>query len=62
MPANEPLRITFMRSRIAPRAFLVDTNLDVHSLEELRVRAARHADFVIIDESTGEDVTQIVLA
>lgn len=62
MSANEPVRITFMRSRIAPRAFLVDANLDPHSLEELRMWAAQKRDFVIIDEATGEDVTRIVLA
>ena len=62
MPASEPLRVAFMRSRIAQRGFLVDANLDLYSLEELRTRAAHGADFVIIDESTGEDVTRILLA
>jgi hypothetical protein len=60
--ANDPIRITFVRSKIAPRAFLVDSNLDSHSLEELRIWAERKRDFVIIDEATGEDVTRILLA
>jgi hypothetical protein len=62
MPANEPIRIAFIRSKIAPRAFLVDSNLDPHSLEELRIWAEHKRDFVIIDEATGEDVTRILLA
>ena len=62
MPASEPLRITFMRSRVAQRGFLVDADLNLYSLEELRTRAADSADFVIIDESTSEDVTRILLA
>jgi hypothetical protein len=57
--ANDPIRITFVRSKIAPRALLVDSNL---SLEELRIWAERKRDFVIIDEATGEDVTRILLA
>ena len=59
MSANDPIRITFVRSKIAPRALLVDSNL---SLEELRIWAERKRDFVIIDEATGEDVTRILLA
>ena len=62
MPSTEPIRITFMRSRVAPRAFLFDSNLDTYSLEELRDWAARGVDFIVIDESSGEDVTRILLA
>jgi hypothetical protein len=62
MPLTEPIRITFMRSRVAPRAVLVDSNLDPHSLEELRDWAKRGVDFVVIDESSGDDVTRILLA
>jgi hypothetical protein len=62
MSANEPIRIAFIRSKIAPRAVLVDSNLDAHSLEELRNWAEQKRDFVIIDEATGEDVTRILLA
>ena len=51
MPLTEPIRITFMRSRVAPRAVLVDSNLDPHSLEELRDWAKRGVDFVVIDGS-----------
>ena len=62
MAQNEPMRITFMRSRLAPRAFLVDANLDLHSLEELRDWAARKVDFIAVDESSGEDITRVLLA
>jgi len=51
-----------MRSRLAPRAFLVDANLDLHSLEELRDWAARKVDFIAVDESSGEDITRVLLA
>ena len=62
MDRNGPIRITFIRSRLAPRAFLVDTNLDLHSLEELRDWAARKVDFIVVDESSGEDITRVLLA
>lgn len=62
MTKGDAIRITFMRSRLTPRAFLVDSNLDVHSLEELREWAARKVDFVVVDESSGEDVTRVLLA
>jgi hypothetical protein len=62
MPSHRPIRITFMRSRVTPRAFLIDANLDLHSLEELRAWARRKKAFVIIDGSTGEDITRILLA
>jgi hypothetical protein len=62
MSSRRPIRITFMRSRVSPRAFLIDANLDLHSLEELRAWARRKKAFVIIDGSTGEDITRILLA
>ena len=62
MDRNGRMRIMFMRSRLAPRAFLVDTNLDLHSLEELRDWAARKVDFIVVDESSGEDITRVLLA
>lgn len=62
MSQDEPVRITFNRSRLEPRAFLVDTNLDIHSLEELRHWAARKVDFIVLDESSGHDVTRVLLA
>jgi hypothetical protein len=62
MSQNQPVRITFMRSRLAPRAFLVDTNLDLHSLEELRDWAARKVDFIVVDENSGKDATRVLLA
>lgn len=62
MPSHGPIRITFIRSRVSSRAFLIDANLDLHSLEELRTWARRKKAFVIIDGSTGEDVTRILLA
>jgi hypothetical protein len=62
MTQDEPVRITFMRSRLAPRAFLVDANLDLHSLDELRDWAARKVDFIVVDETSGEDITRVLLA
>jgi hypothetical protein len=62
MSSHEPIRITFMRSRVTTRAFLIDPNLDLHSLEELRGWARRKKAFVIIDGSTGDDITRILLA
>jgi hypothetical protein len=62
MSSSEPIRIAFMRTSSAPGAILVDSNLRLHSILELRVWAERKKTFVIIDESTGEDVTQLLLA
>ena len=62
MSQNEPVRITFMRSRLGPRAFLIDSNLEIYSIEELRDMAARKVDFVVIDETSGDDVTRVLLA
>jgi hypothetical protein len=62
MAPKEPVRVFFIRSRLAPRAFLVDSNLDLHSLEELRDWAARKVDFIVLDESSGEDITRVLLA
>jgi hypothetical protein len=57
MSSHKPIRITFVRSRVTPRAFLIDANLDLHSLEELRSWPRRKKAFVIVDGSTGEDIT-----
>jgi hypothetical protein len=42
-------QIKYHRSRSLPRVFLIDDNLDDHSLDELRTRAARKVNFVVID-------------
>ena len=52
----------FQRSRIDPRAVLVDERLNLRSLEELRGWAARNIPFKVIDPTTGEDITRILLA
>jgi hypothetical protein len=52
----------FERSRIDPRAFLVDDQLNVRSLDELRRWAARNVAFKVIDAESGEDITRILLA
>jgi hypothetical protein len=44
------------------RAILVDTDLDVHSVDEVCGWVKDGADVVVIDGDTGEDVTRIVFA
>ena len=62
MARREPIKIKYHRSRSLPRGFLIDDNLDDHSLDELREWAARKVNFVVIDSDTGEDITRIMLA
>jgi hypothetical protein len=62
MDRQELIKIKFHRSKYRPRAFLIDENLDDHSLDELRRWAARKINFVVIDSDTGEDITRIMLA
>jgi hypothetical protein len=62
MERKEPIKINFHRSRSLPRGFLIDENLDDHSLDELRKWATRKINFVVIDSDTGEDITRIMLA
>jgi hypothetical protein len=62
MARQEPIKIKYHRSRSLPRGFLIDDNLDDHSLDELREWAARKVNFVVIDSDTGEDITRIMLA
>jgi hypothetical protein len=51
--------ILLPKTRSLPRGFLIDDNLDDHSLDELRDWAARKVNFVVIDSDTGEDITWI---
>lgn len=62
MPAGEPIQITLVRSRVTQRGLFVDSNLNVYSLDELLFWAKRRTPFVIVEESTGEDLTQLILA
>ncbi len=62
MARREPVKIKFYRSSSLPRGFLIDEDLDGHSLHELRKWAARKINFVVIDSDTGEDITRIMLA
>ena len=59
---RKPRTVIFQRSRIDPRAVLVDERLNLRSLEELRGWAARNIPFKVIDPTTGEDITRILLA
>jgi hypothetical protein len=58
----EAIRITFLRSRHNPRAVLVDENLDLHSVDELRRWARSGIAFVVIDPDTRQDVTRVLMA
>lgn len=54
--------ITFLRSRHNPRAVLVDENLDLHSIDQLRRWVRSGITFVVIDPETGQDVTRVLMA
>jgi hypothetical protein len=45
MERQEPIKIKYHRSRSLPRGFLIDDNLDDHSLDELREWAAQKGQF-----------------
>jgi hypothetical protein len=62
MRRSEAVRITYLRSRYHPRAVLVDKNLDVHSVDQLRRWAHDGVSFVVVDADTGQDVTLVLLA
>ena len=62
MRRSEAIRITYLRSRYHPRAVLVDQNLDLHSLDQLRHWARKGVAFVVVDADTGQDVTLVLLA
>ncbi len=57
-----PVVIRFHRHAHAARAVLVDANLDLHDVNQLRNWKASGIDFVVIDDETGEDVTRVLLA
>jgi hypothetical protein len=62
MRRSEAIRINYVRSRYQPRAVLVDQNLDLHSLDQLRRWARRGVAFVVVDADTGQDITLVLLA
>jgi polyhydroxyalkanoate synthesis regulator protein len=57
-----PIIIKFQRCYHAKIGVLLDANLDLYGLDELRRWAARKINFVVIDSDTGEDITRILLA
>jgi len=57
-----PAVVQFIRSKIRPRAVLVDQDLNPQSVAELRRWARQGRNFVIIDADTGDDITRIMLA
>ena len=62
MRRSEAIRITYLRSRHQARAVLVDQNLDLHSIDQLRRWARRGIAFVVIDADTGQEITLVLLA
>jgi hypothetical protein len=60
-PEPAPM-IKFHRHAHAERAVLIDANLDLHGIDELRKWAASGVSFVVIDDETGEDVTRVLLS
>ncbi|MBV8763643.1 MAG: hypothetical protein JO137_11470 [Hyphomicrobiales bacterium] len=65
MPARtskKTANIIFERSRIDARAVLVDEQLNLRTLDELRRWAARRIPVRVIKSATGEDITRILLA
>jgi hypothetical protein len=61
MLTDEPIQITLVRSRVTQRALFVDSNLNTYSRDELLFWAKRRTPFVIVKESTGEDITRVIL-
>jgi polyhydroxyalkanoate synthesis regulator protein len=62
MRRSEAILITYLRSRYQPRAVLVDQNLDLYSVDQLRRWARRGVSFVVVDADTGQDITLVLLA
>lgn len=57
-----PFVIKFHRHARAQRAVLIDANLDLLGIDDLRKWAASGVSFVVIDDETGEDVTRVELS
>jgi len=66
MPPNrfraEPVVVKFVRSKLHPLGYLVDPDLNLRSVDELRRWAARQRNFVVVDSASGEDITRVLLA
>jgi len=62
MRQSAAIRITFLRSRHNPRAILIDENLVVYSVDQLRRWARGGIAFIVIDPDTGQDVTRVLMA
>jgi hypothetical protein len=62
MRRSEAIRITYLRSHYHQRAVLVDQNLDLHSVDQLRRWARNGITFVVVDADTGQDITLVLLA
>jgi hypothetical protein len=62
MREPQAIRVTFLRSRHNPRAEIVDENLDLHLIDQLRRWTRRSISFVFIDPETGQDVTRLLMA
>jgi hypothetical protein len=57
----EPAVLKFVRSHHNKIGIIVDENLNCVAHSELRKRAARKMNFVVIDGDSGEDITRILL-
>ena len=58
----DAIRIIYLRSRHNARAVLVDKNLELHSIDQLRRWARCGVSFIVVDPDTGPDVTRVLLA
>jgi hypothetical protein len=55
-------RCSQQAKRMTTAAILVDSDLDVHGVDEVGRWAAAGVDIQVIDSDTGEDITRIVFA
>ena len=60
--AQDKIVMRLHRTTTAAMAILVDSNLDVHGVDEVGRLAAAGAKIQVIDNDTGEDITRIVFA
>jgi hypothetical protein len=60
--AEGPIVMRLHRMTTAPTVILVDSDLDVHGVDEVGRWAAAGVEIQVIDNDTGEDITRIVFA
>jgi hypothetical protein len=57
-----PTILKYQRSSYTSNAIVFDSNLDLHSIGQLREWMRDGLPFSIVDVETDEDVTQVLLA